>query len=160
MEDVTSKTNVKLKKREDKPLPKNLPTMKNYLINRALEAEKKLFVTVTLFVATATVANATGLRQNDNPDPNQAVMNQQAQNVEQTDVYREHVLNEEENDKHIVRFYDIERIVVENKHHATIRIYNDKWQLIEQTNSDVDKPVRQGNYYITSTSHIKGSYIQ
>lgn len=134
--------------------------MKNYLINRALEAEKKLFVTVTLFVATATVANATGLRQNDNPDPNQAVMNQQAQNVEQTDVYREHVLNEEENDKHIVRFYDIERIVVENKHHATIRIYNDKWQLIEQTNSDVDKPVRQGNYYITSTSHIKGSYIQ
>lgn len=133
--------------------------MKNYLINRALEAEKKLFVTVTLFVATATVANATGLRQNDNPDANQAVMNQQAQNVEQTDVYREHVLNEEENDKHIVRFYDIERIVVENKHHATIRIYNDKWQLIEQTNSDVDKPVRQGNYYITSTSRIRGSYM-
>ena len=121
---------------------------------------KKNFVTVMLFVAMATVANATGLRQNDNPDRNQAVMNQQAQSVEQTDIYREHVLNEEENDKHIVRFYNIERIVVENKQHATIRIYNDKWQLIEQTNSDVDKPVRQGNYYITSTSHIKGSYIQ
>lgn len=134
--------------------------MKNYLINRALAAEKKNFVIATLFVALATVANATGLRQNDNPDANQAVNNQQALNADQTDVYRDYVLNEEENDKHIVRFYNIERIVVENKQHATIRIYDDKWRLIEQTTSDVDKEVRQGNYYITSTAHIKGSYMQ
>ena len=120
---------------------------------------KKLFVTVTLFVAMATVANATGLRQNENADANQTVTNK-AQSAENTDVYREYVLNEEENDKHIVRFYNIERIVVENKQHATIRIYDDKWRLIEQTNNDVDKPVRQGNYYITSTSQIKGSYVQ
>ena len=121
---------------------------------------KKIYLTVTLFVALATVANATGLRQNDNTDANQTVMNQPAQRNDDTDVYREYVLNEEENDKHIVRFYNIERIVVENKQHATIRIYDDKWRLIEQTNNDVDKPVRQGNYYITSTSQIKGSYVQ
>ena len=121
---------------------------------------KKIYLTVTLFVALATVANATDLRQNDNTDANQTVMNQPAQRNDDTDVYREYVLNEEENDKHIVRFYNIERIVVENKQHATIRIYDDKWRLIEQTNNDVDKPVRQGNYYITSTSQIKGSYVQ
>ena len=121
---------------------------------------KKNFVTVLVFVALATVANATGLRQNGNPDANQAVMNQTTQSTVETDVYREHVLNSEENDKHIVRFYNIERIVVENKNHATIRIYDDKWRLLEQTNTDVDKPVRQGNYYITSTAHIKGSYVQ
>lgn len=124
---------------------------------------KKLFVTVTLFVALATVANAAGLRRDDNFTARNAEVNN-IENVsaqsesDKHDVYRTYALQSEENDKHILRFYDINRIVIKNKNHAVIRIYDDKWRLLEQTSDDVDKRVNEGNYYVTSTSRIKGAY--
>ena len=124
---------------------------------------KKIFVTVTLFVALATVANAAG-RNNDNQPANAEVTNIETVNnasteaSTQNDTFRTYALQSEENDKHILRFYDINRIVVKNKNHAVIRIYDDKWRLLEQTCNDVDKRVNEGNYYVTSTSRIRGSY--
>ena len=77
---------------------------------------------------------------------------------DEKDIYREYALNSEENNKHIVRFYDIDHIVIRNDQHALIRIYDAKWQLIEQTTDDVDKDVRAGNYYVTCSSRIRSSY--
>jgi len=125
---------------------------------------KKIFVTVTLFVALAQVANAARLNQ-DNLTANEAevtnietVNNASTEASTQNDTFRTYALQSEENDKHILRFYDINRIVVKNKNHAVIRIYDDKWRLLEQTCNDVDKRVNEGNYYVTSTSRIRGSY--
>lgn len=125
---------------------------------------KKIFVTVTLFVALAQVANAARLNQ-DNVTANQAevtnietVNNASTEASTQNDTFRTYALQSEENDKHILRFYDINRIVVKNTNHAVIRIYDDKWRLLEQTCEDVDKRVNEGNYYVTSTSRIRGSY--
>lgn len=129
---------------------------------------KKTFVTVTLFVAMALAANATS-RQQDQAAVKQTVADQTvnvatgsdseaADATKQEDIYRTYALQGEENDKHIIRFYDVDRIVVSNKEHALIRIYNNKWQLIEQTSNDVDKQVAAGNYYITSSSRIRGRY--
>ncbi len=129
---------------------------------------KKTFVTVTLFVALALAANATN-RQQDQAAVKQTAADQTvnvatssdseaADATEQEDIYRTYALQNEENDKHIIRFYDVDRIVVSNKEHALIRIYNNKWQLIEQTSNDVDKQVAAGNYYITSSSRIRGRY--
>lgn len=130
---------------------------------------KKTFVTVTLFVAMALAANATS-RQQDQAAVKQTAADQTvnvatgsdsgaADATEQEDIYRTYALQSEENDKHIIRFYDVDRIVVSNKEHALIRIYNNKWQLIEQTSNDVDKQVAAGNYYITSSSRIRGRYL-
>lgn len=119
---------------------------------------KKTFVTVTLFVAMAIAANAASLQQDNTVNATTAVRNGQNNPFEQRDIYREHALQAEENDKHIIRFYDIDHIVIKNDPHAVIRIYDDKWHLIEQTNGDVDKDVKAGNYYVTSTSHIKSTY--
>ena len=82
----------------------------------------------------------------------------QLASADDRDIYRDYALNSEENDKHIVRFYDIDHIVIRNDQHALIRIYDAKWQLIEQTTDDVDKDVRAGNYYVTCSSRIKRSY--
>jgi len=87
-----------------------------------------------------------------------AVMNNEKASLDEQDIYREYALQSDENEQHIIRYYDINRIVIENKHHAVIRIYDDKWRLIEKTNTDVDKDVRAGNYYVTCSSKIKGSY--
>ena len=121
---------------------------------------KKTFVTVSLIVALATAANATGIQQ-DNSAINitRNSLSEQPATPEEHDIYREHVLNSEEVDKHIIHFYDIDRIVIKNDKHAVIRIYDAKWQLIEKTNDDVDKEVRAGNYHVTCSSRIKSSYI-
>ena len=122
---------------------------------------KKIFVTVTLFAAMAVAANAASHQLDQAASAEQsAVSNQQSTvtTLEQDDIYRAHVLKSEEVDKHIIRFYDVDRIVIQNKEHALIRIYDDKWRLIEQSNTDVDKDVRAGNYIITSTCRIRGSY--
>ena len=122
---------------------------------------KKTFVTVTLLVAMAIVANAARYEQDNMVANTQTtVMNKQNASLSDQDIYREYVLQSEENEKHIIRYYDINRIVITNKHHALIRIYDDKWRLIEQTDQDVDKDVRAGNYYVTCSSQIKGSYKQ
>ena len=122
---------------------------------------KKTFVTVTLLVALAIVANAARYEQDNMVANTQTtVMNKQNASLSDQDIYREYVLQSEENEKHIIRYYDINRIVITNKHHALIRIYDDKWRLIEQTDQDVDKDVRAGNYYVTCSSQIKGSYKQ
>ena len=121
---------------------------------------KKIFVTVTLFVALATVANAAG-RQNDNQAANAEVTNNvKVDNTAsaQHDKYRTYALESAENDKHILRFNDVNRIVVKNDNHAIIRIYDDKWRLLEQTDQNVDKRVNEGNYYVTSTARIRGDY--
>ena len=122
---------------------------------------KKTFVTVTLLVAMVVAASAARYGQ-DNLVANKqtVVMNQQNASASERDVYREYALQSEENEKHIIRYYDINRIVINNKQHATIRIYDDKWRLIEQTNTDVDKAVKAGNYYVTCSSQIRGSYKQ
>ena len=117
---------------------------------------KKTFVTVILFVALAVAANAA---EHDSEVSNTLTQVTNNQTADDQDIYRDYVLNSEENDKHIIRFYDIDRIVIENKHHAVIRIYDDKWQLIEKTTSDVDKEVREGNYYVTCSTKIKGHYM-
>ena len=129
---------------------------------------KKTFVTVTLFVAMALAAHATS-RELDQATDTQ-VTTDQTENVAissasdaadrtvEEDIYRTYALQSEENDKHIIRFYDVDRIVISNKEHALIRIYDNKWQLIEQTNDDVDKRVVAGNYYITSSSRLRGRY--
>ena len=122
---------------------------------------KKTFVTVTLLVAMAIVANAARYEQDNMVANTQTtVMNKQNASLSDQDIYREYVLQSEENEKHIIRYYDINRIVITNKQHALIRIYDDKWRLIEQTDQDVDKDVRAGNYYVTCSSQIKGSYKQ
>lgn len=121
---------------------------------------KKTFVTVMFFVALATAAQATRLEQDNLVGTAQtAVSNAEKTVSSEQDKYREYALQSDENEQHIVRYYDIERIVINNKTHATIRIYDDNWQLIEQTNQDVDRPVRTGNYYVTCSSKIKGSYV-
>lgn len=125
---------------------------------------KKIFVTVTLFVALAQVANATRLNQDNVTADKATVTNIETVNNASTeasathDKFRTYAMQSEENDKHILRFYDINRIVVKNTNHAVIRIYDDKWRLLEQTCEDVDKRVNEGNYYVTSTSRIRGSY--
>ena len=70
---------------------------------------KKIFVTVTLFVALAAAANAQTTLNNQHVADN-ALNAEQLTEAEGTDLYREHVLQSEEVDKHIVRFYDIDRI--------------------------------------------------
>ena len=119
---------------------------------------KKIFVTVLIFAAMAATVNAAS-NELDNlvVETQTQVTNPQSASAEE-DIYRTYALQSEENDRHIIRFYDVDRIVVRNQHHALIRIYDDKWRLIEQTREDVDKDVRAGNYYITSSTHIKGSY--
>ena len=122
---------------------------------------KKNFVLVAVFVAMAAAANATGLEQDKMAvKTTTEVTNKQTNAAEQTDIYRDHVLNSEENDKHIIRFYGIDRIVIENKNHAVIRIYDNNWKLVEQTTQDVDKQVDAGDYFITSSSRIKGRYLE
>lgn len=121
---------------------------------------KKIFVTVTLFVALATVANAAG-RNNDNQPANAEVTNIETVNAtasESQDAYRTYALQSEENDKHILKFYDVNRIVVKNSQGAIIRIYDDKWRLVQETDRDIDTRVNEGNYFVTSTSRIRGSY--
>lgn len=121
---------------------------------------KKIFVTVTLFVALATVANAAG-RNNDNQPANAEVTNIETVNAdasEKHDAYRTYALQSEENDKHILKFYDVNRIVVKNEQHALIRIYDDKWRLLQETDRDIDTRVNEGDYFVTSTSRIRGSY--
>lgn len=106
----------------------------------------------------AVAANAAE-RQHDSEVCNTQTQVMNLQTADDQDIYREYVLNSEDNDKHIIRFYDIDRIVIENKHHAVIRIYDDKWRLIEKTTEDVDKEVREGNYYVTCSTKIKGHYM-
>ena len=121
---------------------------------------KKIFVTVTLFVALATVANAAG-RNNDNQPANAEVTNIETVNAdasEKHDAYRTYAIQSEENDKHILKFYDVNRIVVKNSQGAIIRIYDDKWRLVQETDRDIDTRVNEGNYFVTSTSRIRGSY--
>ena len=121
---------------------------------------KKIFVTALIFAATATAVNAAGY-QRDNTDTaaQPQVTNSRTTSTEE-DIYRTYALQSEENDRHIIRFYDIDRIVISNKHHAVIRIYDDKWRLIEKTHDDVDKEVRTGNYYVTCSTKITGSYMK
>ena len=120
---------------------------------------KKTFVTVMLILA----ANVAILAASHPLDTNVHTVRteldgKQLASADDRDIYREYALNSEENDKHIVRFYDIDHIVIRNDQHALIRIYDAKWQLIEQTTDDVDKDVRAGNYYVTCSSRIKSSY--
>lgn len=121
---------------------------------------KKTFVTVTLLVAMAVAASAARYENDNMVGTPAAVMNNANASLDDQDIYRDYALKSEENEEHIIRYYDINRIVIENKHHAVIRIYDDKWRLIEKTNTDVDKDVRAGNYYVTCSSKIKGSYKQ
>ncbi len=120
---------------------------------------KKTFVTVTLFVAMAIAASAASREQDNMVATTQAeVINEQ--NADEHDIYRSYAMQSEEADKHIIRFYDIDRIVIKNDNHAVIRIYDEKWNLIEKTNGDVDKDVRVGNYYVTCSSRITSRYVQ
>ncbi|MBP5659528.1 MAG: hypothetical protein J6W89_05895 [Paludibacteraceae bacterium] len=122
---------------------------------------KKTFVTVILFVAMAVAANAASRQLDQAVDAQQtAVTGQQSINNDESDIFRTHAMQSEEADKHIIRFYDIDRIVIKNEHHAIIRIYDEKWQLIEKTNGDVDRYVRAGNYYVTCSSRITSRYLQ
>ena len=122
---------------------------------------KKIILTVMLFLAANVAINATSYQPDNNVNNARTEFNdKQYASHEQKDIYREYALNSEENEQHIIRYYDIDRIVIENNQHAIIRIYDDKWQLIEQTNGSVDKDVRAGNYYVTCTSKIKGQYKQ
>lgn len=120
---------------------------------------KKTFVTVILFAVMVVAASAAS-REQDNVVANTQteVANLQANASGETDIFRTHALQSEEVDKHIIRFYDIDRIVIRNEQHAVIRIYDDKWQLIEKTNGNVDKDVRAGNYYVTCSSRITSRY--
>ena len=121
---------------------------------------KKTFVTVSLIVALATVANATRIQQdNSSVSTTRQNLSEQPVTSDEHDIYREHMLNSEEVNKHIIHFYDIDRIVIKNDKHAVIRIYDAKWQLIEKTNEDVDKEVRAGNYHVTCSSRIKSNYV-
>ena len=120
---------------------------------------KKIFVTVTLFVAMAVAANAASRQLDQAVTAEQSVANdQQSVTNDESDIFRTYALQSEEADKHIIRFYDIDRIVIKNDQHAIIRIYNEKWQLIEKTNGNVDKDVRAGNYYVTCSSRITSRY--
>lgn len=120
---------------------------------------KKTFVTVTLFVAMAVAANAASRQLDQAADNRQSAVNNTEIASNQEDIYRAHVLQSDEMDKHIIRFYDIDRIVIKNDQHAIIRIYDANWRLIEETRDDVDKDMPVGNYYVTCTSHIKSSYV-
>ena len=120
---------------------------------------KKTFVTVTLFAAMAVAANAASRQLDQAADNRQSAVNNTEIASNQEDIYRAHVLQSDEMDKHIIRFYDIDRIVIKNDQHAIIRIYDANWRLIEETRDDVDKDMPVGNYYVTCTSHIKSSYV-
>ncbi len=112
-----------------------------------------------LFAALTVAANAASNEQDKMVANTQTeVTNNQVAAAGETDIFREHALQSEEADRHIIRFYDIDRIVIQNDKHAIIRIYDDKWQLIEKTNGSVDKDVRAGNYYVTCTSRITSRY--
>lgn len=134
--------------------------MKSLQMKGALRA-KKTVVTVMVLAAMTTMANAASFgHDNLSANAQTEVSNTVPASVSERDVYRDYALQSEENEQHIIRYYDIERIVISNKHHAMIRIYDDKWQLIEQTRDDVDRSVRAGDYYVTCSSKIKGSYRQ
>ena len=112
-----------------------------------------------LILAANVAINAAGFQHDNNVDNARTEFSdKQLAALNEQDIYREYALNSEENEQHIIRYYDIDRIVIQNDHNAVIRIYDDKWQLIEQTNGSVDKDVRAGNYYVTCTSKIKGRY--
>lgn len=127
---------------------------------------KKIFVTVAVALV-ALNATMAGNRDHSTNLVNEQVALEQTVNEQtsvtddafsQDDPYKEFAIKQDENDKHILRFYDIDRIVIKNNGKALIRIYNDKWQLIEQTNGDVDRQVADGNYFVTSSAKLKGSY--
>lgn len=60
---------------------------------------------------------------------------------------------------HITTFYGIEKIVVNNTKNVLIRVYNDKWKLILETNDNIDMKVTPGNYYIACANRIKCQYV-
>ena len=120
---------------------------------------KKTFVTVSLIVALAAAANATSFERDNVVATSQAETAEMQSEVQSDeDIYRTHAMQSEEADKHIIRFYDIDRIVIKNDNHALIRIYDDKWQLIEKTRDNVDKGVRAGNYYVTCSRRMRSNY--
>ena len=109
----------------------------------------------------AAAANAASREQDNTVNATQTeVSNMQSAASDENDIFRTHALQSDEADRHIIRFYDIDRIVINNDHHALIRIYDDKWQLIEKTNGSVDKDVRAGNYYVTCSRRITSRYQQ
>lgn len=120
---------------------------------------KKTFVTVTLFVAIAVAANAASRQLDQAANNRLSTVNNTEFASNQEDIYRAHALQSDEMDKHIIRFYDIDRIVIKNDHHAVIRIYDENWCLVEETRDDVDRNMPVGDYYVTCTSHIKSSYV-
>ena len=60
---------------------------------------------------------------------------------------------------HIISFYDIDKIVINNDKHVLIRIYDDQWRLIEETKKDVNLVVVPGNYYVACQTRIKSKYV-
>ena len=118
---------------------------------------KKMFVTVAVVLTSLSAVNANNMSN----DSLAASVNQPAEIQHFSPEIQKIVstlTDEETRNQHVVQFYDIDRLVIKNEHGATIRIYNDKWQLIEQTDKSVDRRVQEGNYFVSSTAKIKSKY--
>ncbi len=60
---------------------------------------------------------------------------------------------------YIKRFYDVNRIVINNSKNSLIRIYDAKWRLLKETRGNVNIILTPGNYYVASDKKIKTKYI-
>ena len=64
-------------------------------------------------------------------------------------------VNPNDSTPYIIKFYDIERIVINNKYNHLIRIYDERFNLICQTRKDVNKSLKAGSYYVACDCRMK-----
>lgn len=109
---------------------------------------KKMFLSVAIALATFGVLNA---------------KNYEKMNYEQKELKIEtieDVIQANDSTPYIIKFYDIERLKIKNDSNALIRVYNEKWKLILETNGDVNKTLIGGSYYVACNRKLKSLYVE
>ena len=109
---------------------------------------KKMILTVAIALATFSGIQAKNYDKFD--------FDQNQQKIESV----EDVIHVNDSTPYIIKFYDIDKLTIKNDSNATIRIYDEHWKLILETNKDVDKTLTGGNYYVACSCKIKTSYVE
>lgn len=111
---------------------------------------KKMIFTVALMLAMVSAAHA------NNGDDVRRYGNEQTMNTEIKEGEQE---SKTDSTQYITRFYDVDRIVIKNTRKQNIKIYNESWSLIKETNDSVNMDLAPGNYYIETDGKVKIQYV-
>lgn len=109
---------------------------------------KKMFLAVAMMLATFGTINA----------KNASKKNDQVLNTVKIETLQD-VIEQNDSTPYIIKFYDIERLVIPNDSNALIRIYDEKWNLIYETTGSVDKFLLAGTYYVACEKRVKSRII-